>query len=351
MYYIAGSIRTSTSASPHRSIPMATPQTQLTALMADFLHHLGTAKPSPHTLAAYRRDLDGIAAVLVGHVLGRVEVGELEVADLTREALTAAFSDWAAPRADASVRRAQSTWNQFMTYLVERDLAQLNPMPAIRRPKPPDRGKIRSISTQDLARVFDAARQPDPRARNPWPARDLTVVAVVATTGIRLSELTGLTIGSITGEPGAWFLTVTGKGHRTRTIPTTDQLQTIITGYLSEHLSRFPNHRLDRPTTPLLVHHAGQAITNRQVQYLIEQLFRRAGVSVRHGGALVHALRHTFATDALSHGANIREIQTLLGHASLDTTQTYLRAAPNELRDTITSHPATQLLNTPDRQD
>lgn len=163
---------------------------------------------------------------------------------------------------------------------------------------------------------------------------------------MRLSELTGCRIGSITGEPGAWQVTVTGKGSKTRTIPLADPVREALDRYLGTRKERFPDHRLGDPAAPLFVNHDGAAMTNRQVQYQIEQVFRRAGVTVRHGGALVHALRHTFATEALRGGAaNIRELQALMGHRSLETTQIYLHAVPDELREAIKAHPATRLID------
>lgn len=98
-------------------------------------------------------------------------------------------------------------------------------------------------------------------------------------------------------------------------------------------------HDLARPTTALLVHHTGTRITPRQVQYLIERLYVRTGIRSQVPRALVHALRHTFATTALEGGANVVEVQQLLGHASLDTTKRYLEATANELRDTLRAHP------------
>jgi len=317
----------------------------LTGLFRLFEHHLGTAKPSRHTVDAYGSDLVGIASELLDPIDHRRTVAELELDDVTIEALTVAFSNWASVRSGASVRRTWSAWNRFYGWLVATGRIGGNPMSAIDRPKAPDRGRIRSITIEDLERVLEIAHTSYARARHPWPERDYVLVAICATTGIRLSELTGLTIGSLTGTPGEYQLTVTGKGNRARTVPLADPAKAAIDAYLTERRERFPNHRIDRPATHLIVHHTGAPITNRQVQYQIEQLFRRGDVTVHHGGALVHSLRHTFATEALRNGANLREVQELLGHRSLDTTQTYLRAVPDDLRETVNTHPATRIID------
>lgn len=325
------------------SVPSSEP---LTVLFERFLRQRATRKPSPHTLAAYRRDLFGIADLALGAVPGRSGVDDLTLDDLTVDVLTEAFATWASVHAGASVRRTHAAWNGFYRWLVAVGRVDGNPMGAIALPSRPDTGKIRSIEHADLGRALRVSQEPYERARFPWPERDYAVLAVLATTGIRLSELTGLRIGSVTGEPGAWQITVTGKGSKTRTIPLADPVRDRIDAYLVTRRRRFPDHRLADPATPLFVHHDGRAMTNRQVQYQIEQVFRRAGVTVHHGGALVHALRHTFATEALQGGAaNIRELQALLGHRSLETTQLYLHAVPDELREAIKAHPATRLLD------
>ena len=104
--------------------------------------------------------------------------------------------------------------------------------------------------------------------------------------------------------------------------------------------ARFPRHDLDYPATPLFVDVRGRGLSVDQVKYLIERLYIRAGLRARvPAGALVHALRHTFATSALEAGADVVELQTLLGHASLDTTRRYLDATAEGLRQVVRGHP------------
>ena len=132
-----------------------------------------------------------------------------------------------------------------------------------------------------------------------------------------------------------------GKGDQARALPLYPALEAVLETYLASRAARFPDQDLARPTTPLFVHHGGRRLTPRQVQYLIERLYVRAGIRAQvPPGALVHALRHTFATTALDGGANVLEVQQLLGHASLDTTRRYLEATANELRDAVRAHPS-----------
>ncbi len=147
-------------------------------------------------------------------------------------------------------------------------------------------------------------------------------------------------MGSFEGTAGARRLQVVGKGNKTRVIPIEGALETVLEVYLTTRRARFPRHDLDHPATPLFVDVRGRGLSVDQVKYLIERLYIRAGLRARvPAGALVHALRHTFATSALEAGADVVELQTLLGHASLDTTRRYLDATAEGLRQVVRGHP------------
>ena len=138
---------------------------------------------------------------------------------------------------------------------------------------------------------------------------------------------------------------VKGKGGKARPIPLTATLDEVLEAYLRERRALFPKEDLDHPSTPLFVDVRGRRLTVDQIRYLVEKLYVRAGVRAQvPAGALVHALRHTFATSALEAGADVVELQELLGHASLETTRRYLSATAQGLRHVIQSHPAQEAL-------
>jgi site-specific recombinase XerD len=327
-----------------------TPQSGLGDAVDAWLVHLGAGKPSPATLNGYRRDLEGISsrlAVLEGHVGATPDgqpppgAGRLVALDhLDRQALVAAFSSWASDHAAASVRRAHSAWSSFYDYLVAEGVVDGNPMAAVPKPKTPST-LPRSIRAPDaVRRLFETAAQPDKRARDPWPARDLALVAAFCVTGIREAEAAGLSVGSLVGVPGDRRVEVKGKGGKVRPIPIDRALDDVLARYMDERKRRFPKDELDHPATPLFVDTRGRRMTVDQIQYLIEKLYVRAGIRAQvPAGALVHALRHTFATAALEAGADVVELQELLGHASLETTRRYLSATAQGLREVIRSHP------------
>jgi integrase/recombinase XerD len=321
---------------PRRRLSIDTPVAQ--AIDA-WLVHLGAAKPSPATIAAYRRDLEGVAARLAG-LEGIGTTALVTIADLERSALTAAFSSWASDHAAASIRRTHSAWCNFFDFLVAEGVVEGSPMAAVPKPKTPST-LPRSIRARDaVPRLLAVAGEPDPRARKPWPARDLALAAAFCVTGIREAEAAGLNLGSLAGDPGATRMEVQGKGGKVRPIPVDPALERVLDRYLHERAERFPKHDMTHPATPLFVDANGRRMSVHQIRYLVERLYIRAGIRTQvPAGALVHALRHTFATSALEAGADVVELQELLGHASLETTRRYLSATAQGLRHVIQAHP------------
>jgi integrase/recombinase XerD len=305
-----------------------------------WLFNLGAAKPSPATLSAYRRDLDGVASRLAS-LEGIGEYTDVGLEDLEKPALRAAFASWASDHAAASVRRAHSAWSSFFDFLVAEGVMDGNPMAAIPKPKTPST-LPRSIRARDaVGRLIKAASEPDPTARDPWPSRDLAVIATFCVTGIREAEASGLNIGSLDGDPGARRIEVHGKGGKVRPIPIAPTLETVLSEYMQDRKRRFPREEMNHPATPLFVDVRGKRLSVHQIRYLVEKLYVRAGIRAQvPAGALVHALRHTFATEALEAGADVVELQELLGHASLETTRRYLSATAQGLRQVIQAHPS-----------
>lgn len=302
--------------------------------------NLGAAKPSAATLSGYRRDVTGITARLA--VLeGIEEPRAVSLGDVNHQALRAAFASWASDHAAASLRRAHSAWSGFFEFLVSEGVLDGNPMAAIPKPKTPT-SLPRSIRAPDaVGRLFRVAGEIDPTARDPWPARDLALIATFCVTGVREAEAAALSIGSLAGEAGARRLEVVGKGRKVRPVPLDPALDDVLEVYLKQRAVRFPEERLDHPATPLFVDTRGRRMSVDQIRYLVEKLYVRAGIRASvPAGALVHALRHTFATSALEAGADVVELQELLGHASLETTRRYLSATAQGLRHVIAAHPS-----------
>ena len=299
-------------------------------------------KHSPHTLAAYRRDLDTVAAELVA-ITGR-DRASLAVADLNVALLRRAFarqSDHAA----STISRTWSTWNQLFTFLVAEQIVAGNPMAAVEKPRVA-KGRPKAITGSDsVERLLRVAATGRSGARDPWPERDFAIIVTLLTCGLRLSELLGLSIRSIDGPAGDRVIGVRGKGNKERTLPLEPEVEAVIAEYLESRMRRFG--RRIRADDALFVDNRDQPMRRGALQYLVEQLYREAGIRTKvPAGALVHALRHTFATSLARNGASGVELQRLLGHESLATTQRYIDATAREVRAAARSNDAYAALAT-----
>jgi integrase/recombinase XerD len=305
----------------------------LKALFEDFFVARKPLKGSPHTGAAYRSDLAAISAQLATD-LG-TDPDELRLGQLTAKTLRRAFAAYSDSHAAASIARAWAAWNQFFSFLVADEVVVGNPMAAVAKPKVPARVPKALQGEGTPERLLQAVAAGERRARDPWPERDLAFIATALLTGLRLSELLGLDLGSVDGREGERRLTVTGKGSKVRFVPIEAPLELVINHYLSTRKAHCPKGRLS-PSSPLFVDSHGERLQRGGAQYLVRQSYRCAGVGARvPKGALVHALRHTMATRLAEDGASASEIQHILGHESLNTSQTYIDATANEQRAAV----------------
>ncbi len=321
-------------------------QPRVTAAIDAFFVARAPRKDSPHTVAAYRRDLTAVTALLAEAT--DVAVADLSCVELTLPGLRRAFAAFAAGRAKSSIARCWSTWNIFLGFLVSEGVIDGNPMAGVARPQPPSRQPkpLRGERTPD--ELLEALAHGARHARDPWPERDLAVIATLLLTGLRSAELLALRAGHLAGPAGERRLVVrAGKGDADRTVPVEPPLERLLAAYLASRARRLVAERRPlSPDAPLFVDGRGHGLTRNQLQYLVRQCYRHAGVADRvERGALVHALRHTFATRLGQSGASAMEIMDLLGHRSLTASQGYLKTTARELRDAARSNPSYQALD------
>jgi site-specific recombinase XerD len=308
---------------------------QLAQAQEAFFAARRTRKDSPHTTAAYRRDL----AVVGGHLAELVACSptELALAHLTPGNLRAAFGRFADTHARSSISRAWSTWNQFLTFCVVDGMLAGNPIGAVAKPEVP-RGTPKPLRGEGTPEQLLSAVADGRKARDPWPERDLLVVALGLVAGLRSTEMRELLRSSIVGRPGDQRLHVRGKGWRERSVPIERPLELVVERYLASCEARFPHERFTDGTS-LLLAPSGAPIGRGALEYLVRSCYRSAGIHDRvPSGASLHALRHTFATRLAEDGANATEIMTLLGHATLTTSQNYIEATGRERRAAAASN-------------
>ncbi|NYH77126.1 integrase/recombinase XerD [Actinopolyspora biskrensis] len=297
--------------------------------IATYLEHLQARKLAENSLRSYRRDLDSIAGELA-EVTGH-DTAELPLSGVTAQSLRSAFARHAATRSASSVTRAWSSWNGFFRFLVIEGATSGNPMPVVPKPRTKDTTPKPLDGEETPERLLRLIAQGARKARDPWPERDLAVLATLLCTGLRSAELLDLTVSDLAGRRGERRLHVRGKGGTNRSIPVDESLEKVLDDYLETRGQRF-GQRLPG-AEPLFVNHRGEALRRGGLQYLVQQSLRAAGVSDRvRRGAMVHALRHTFATRLAEDGANATEIAKLLGHASINSSQSYIDVTAREQR-------------------
>lgn len=261
----------------------------------DFLAALAVDRgAAANTLAAYRRDLDGAAQI----------VGPIE--DAPREALAKLGEAWA-DLAPATVARKASALRQFFGFLEDEGLRSDNPSAALPRPTP-RRNLPKVLDHAQIAALFaQAEEEADDDA--PGPLRLLAMLELLYGSGLRATELVALPLASVPRD--APFLTITGKGGKERLVPMGRRAGTVLSRWLGVRPEGspwlFPSRR----------HH----LTRIRLYQLIKALAQRAGIPPAKISP--HVLRHAFATHLLEGGADLRALQTLLGHADIATTQIY----------------------------
>jgi site-specific recombinase XerD len=311
------------------------------AWFESFLADQGTRKPSPHTMKAYRQDFDAIAAFVVGE--GQ-PIADVRLSDITLAAVRTAFASYAETHAAASILRCWSTWNVLCGYLFGSELIPANPMPQIGRPKVAKTlpKSLPEGSVPALLRALQDETAAGTR-RTDWVERDRAIILTALLTGLRSDELIRANVGDIRRTDDGAVIHVRGKGGKDRRIPIEPPLVQILEDYLDSRIVRFPaSGKRHSPagglatwpaSAALLVGADGDRITRGTLQYRVLRAFRRAGIDGdRARGALVHGLRHTFATELANSDVSVYTLMNLLGHESMATSQRYVSAAGTETR-------------------
>ena len=246
-----------------------------------------------NTLAAYRRDLEGTEE-LVGDIAG---AGRDNLARLAR-----AWSDLA----PSTVARKASALRQFYGFLLDEGLRDDDPSPAL--PRPAARRPLPKILSHSEVEALFARAELEAESDRPESLRLLALLELLYGSGLRATELVSLPLASVPRD--APFLTVIGKGGQQRMVP--------ISGRARHALSRWLAVRADGR---FLFPSRGKHLTRIRLFQLLKELAVRAGLDPAKLSP--HVLRHAFATHLLEGGADLRVLQTLLGHADIATTQIY----------------------------
>ncbi len=267
---------------------------------------------SPHTITAYRQDLEQYAAFLEREGRPWLEVdrqvARRYLADMQRRGL-----------APASIARKLAALRSFYAYVVRRGTLPSHPLRALGTPKQPQR-LPRYLSVEETVALL---MTPDLSTPQGW--RDRAILELLYASGLRVGELVSLDMGDV--DFGRRELRVQGKGGRERLAVVGRPALRALRDYLREGRPRLVGKR---PCPALFLNRLGGRLSDRSVRTIVSRYADLAGID---GQVSPHTLRHTFATHLLEGGADLRIVQELLGHARLTTTQRYTHVSQAHIRE------------------
>ena len=278
-----------------------------------------------HTLTAYGRDLEDLATFLhTRHIdFARAEPQDLEayLGDLARRGLSA-----------GTAARRRSALRQFYRFVLEEGWRGDDPT---RRLDAPRRGRPlpKVLERGEVDALIAAAAARD----GPGGARMGALIELAYGGGLRISELISLPVAPFARTPAARAIVVRGKGGKERLIPVNARAHEAVAAYLPYRPGYIAS---GEKSSPWLFPSRGRSgrLTERRVAQLLDAAARDAGLDPSRVSP--HVLRHAFATHLLEGGADLRIVQTLLGHADIATTQIYTHLAQDHLREVVeTRHP------------
>ena len=265
-----------------------------------------------NTLEAYSRDLNRLAEFLSGR-------GIRVWGDAARSDLRAYIADLRVCRlSERSVVRLLGTMRRFYRFLLKEEMVSRDPVPEFSA-----RGAAGrlpgTLGSADMRALLD---QPDDA--KPLGARDRAMLELLYGSGLRVSELVSLKLQQINLE--ANYLTVRGKGAKVRLVPFGRWARDRLQRYLVEVRPRFMTHGY---SDYVFLTRSGKPITRQGFWKLLRGYARRAGLQHR---VTPHTLRHSFATDLLEGGADLRAVQSMLGHSDIATTQIYTHVSRSRIK-------------------
>ena len=269
---------------------------------------------SDHTAAAYRNDLTQFLAHLVGKGASSwQDVGRKHVQDYILYLKERGY-------ASSTVARKVAAVKSFFHFLVAERVLLDDPTVAVDSP-PVDKHLPRPLSPGEMALLLaEPAKSDTPKA-----LRDGALLEVMYATGMRASEVIGLGVEAVDLDAGT--VRCVGKGDKERILPLYDQVLEALEAYLENGRARLLH---GRDEDALFINHRGRPLTRQGLWLIVKEYAEAAGIKRK---VTPHVLRHSFATHMLDGGAGLREVQQLLGHANISSTQVYTKVSTRRKRE------------------
>ena len=293
--------------------------------IGQFLHFLSAEKgASENTIAAYRNDLsqfdiylhngNGTSPNGNGHAIEWQGVGKDKIVDYVIELKNRRY-------AGASVARKVAAVKSFFSFLHAEGSIKTNPTESLESPRV---GKTlpRPLTVQQVDELLE-----QPAKRNTIESlRDQAMLELLYATGLRVTELVSLDLDSISLDKRSPMARCMGKGAKERAVPIHAQALRALVVYLNDGRTRMVKNKSERA---LFVNRRGERLTRQGFWLILKQYAKDAKIE---GPVTPHSLRHSFATHMLRGGAPLRNVQELLGHANISTTQVYTRITDEHVR-------------------
>ena len=288
----------------------------LTGLFLDYLRV--ERQYSEDTQKAYQSDITEFVAFLT-------DSGDGKPVDLTTidQYDARVFLSMLYEKGDVSrtIARKVSSLRAFYRFLERNAVVTTNPFAGVQLKKS-GQHLPRYFYEKELNKLFDVVMADT----SLLGLRNRLLLEILYGTGARVSEAAGLTLGML--DQAARVITITGKGNKTRIVPYGQYAADALASYLRDAR---PQLLAKSPVMhdKLFVNQRGQALTASGIEYILKQLAKKAGLTQMISA---HMFRHTYATDMLNNGADLRTVQQLLGHSSLSTTQIYTHVTTDALQ-------------------
>jgi integrase/recombinase XerC len=294
-----------------------TADTNPNPLIDRFVHYLSVEKNvSLHTCRGYRRDLEQFEHFLEANRMVLNRAGRVDLTKADRLVIRSFLSFLHRKNRKSSIARKISALRSFYKYLVKEQSVSSNPAKHVATPKL-EKPLPSTLTVDEAFRLMESPAGDE----SPQRSRDRAILELLYSSGIRVSELVGLNLEHLDRDLGV--VRVMGKRRKERIVPVGSKAIGALNSYLEE---RGQVGEKD----PLFLNSRGGRLTSRSVGRLIKYYTGRSGI---YRNISPHSLRHTFATHLLDSGADIREIQEMLGHASLSTTQRYTHLTLGKLME------------------
>jgi integrase/recombinase XerC len=279
-----------------------------------FIHYLSSERnASPHTCRCYQTDLEEFENFLRISGMYLTATGRIKIEEVDRLAIRKYLSFLHRKNKKSSIARKVSTLRSFYRYLMREQIVPSNPAKNVATPKA-EKPLPTALTVDEAFRLMESPMEKG-------QLRDRAILELLYSSGLRVSELVGLDGNRLDQELG--IVKVMGKGRKERIVPVGKKAMEALKTYLNDRGPVEANG-------PVFVNARGGRLTSRSVGRLIKKYTRHSGVFRKISP---HSLRHTFATHLLDAGADIREIQEMLGHASLSTTQRYTHISLGKLME------------------